>query len=439
MDRKLFGVAGNPILMSRSPGLFRLFFEEDHRDDLYLRLAADTPFEAVELFHRLQLSGMNVTAPFKGGILPLLDEVTTDARVIGGVNTVFKAGETLKGDNTDFSGVLETLRQNKIDIKGKRVIILGAGGAAGAAAYAARKLSDKITIINRTLSKARKLAKNLGCETAPLEDLEKLLPGADVLISTLSRGVDPIDEKWLHPELVVFDANYPDSRLLKKSRAAGCRVLSGEEWLFHQGTEGYLRCFPPQVRRPVAGKHEYRASEFRAQGMKVFPRRIALTGFMGAGKTAIGRLVAEKLRFRFIDLDEEIEARVGLSIPEIFARRGEGYFRERERKLLDDVLREDGIVISCGGGIILDRENRELLKKQATVVWLVVSREESLKRIRKGSRPLLTGQDLRKRANEIMEERFFLYAETSDMVLLNEGKEELSAAERIYAEVSKVF
>jgi len=98
--------------------------------------------------------------------------------------------------------------------------------------------------------------------------------------------------------------------------------------------------------------------------------RVLLTGFMGAGKTTVGRLLAEKLHLPFVDLDSEIEARVGLSVRELFARHGEPEFRRVEREILTELLARDPLVLATGGGTLAEADNLALAKSAGLVIWL---------------------------------------------------------------------
>ena len=118
--------------------------------------------------------------------------------------------------------------------------------------------------------------------------------------------------------------------------------------------------------------------------------KIVLTGFMGAGKSATGKILARKLHLEFIDTDSIIEERAGQSIKEIFQLQGEPFFRSLEKTVVAEVARKDGVVIAVGGGAILDPENRRNLKKNGIVIFLLVSPGEIRKRVAgDASRPLL--------------------------------------------------
>lgn len=138
---------------------------------------------------------------------------------------------------------------------------------------------------------------------------------------------------------------------------------------------------------------------------------IALVGFMAVGKSAVGRTLARRLRRRFVDLDAVIEKSEGRKIREIFALRGEDYFRALEKQTLSEVLAEPDQVIATGGGVVMDEENLRLLQEKSRVVSLTASLEILLGRIGKNSkRPLLKGGDLHKRVEELLRARQERYA-----------------------------
>ena len=133
---------------------------------------------------------------------------------------------------------------------------------------------------------------------------------------------------------------------------------------------------------------------------------------MAAGKTAVGRRLARSLDWFFVDLDAVIEAGEGRPIPEIFAGRGEGYFREREKAALGQVLEGSGQVIALGGGAVVDADNRRLLKERSLLIWLRVSPGTVLSRVGETEdRPLLQGPDRLKRIEELSAQREGIYAE----------------------------
>jgi len=137
---------------------------------------------------------------------------------------------------------------------------------------------------------------------------------------------------------------------------------------------------------------------------------------MGAGKTTIGRRVAEALALPFFDLDHEIEARHGVSIALIFELEGEPGFRQRERAMLDEYTARHGIVLATGGGAVLDADNRRLLHERGFVVWLPASVPQQLARLeRDRKRPLLAAPDREERLQQMAALRNPLYAEVADL------------------------
>ncbi len=139
---------------------------------------------------------------------------------------------------------------------------------------------------------------------------------------------------------------------------------------------------------------------------------IALTGFMAAGKTAAGRRLARVLNWSFVDLDAVIETGEGLAVREIFAGRGERYFREREKAALAQVLDGSKQVVALGGGAVVDPENLRLLKERSLLIRLKVSPRTVLRRAgRSDDRPLLQGPDRLKRIEELSAQREAIYAE----------------------------
>jgi len=236
-----FGVIGHPIAHSLSPVVFRRAFLEFRIDAEIEKF--DVPKEELLGFIKKvrdeKIRGVSVTIPLKDDILEFLDEVDPVAQEIGAVNTVVNEDGVLKGYNTDWIGARKSLEETA-SIKGKTVVVLGAGGAAAAVVYAMRKAGGTVIILNRTIEKAREMADHFHCGYENLNNLLK--HPADILINTTSVGMTPnIDESLVPVEyfksgMTVFDIVYTpmETKLLREAAAAGCQTIPGYKMLLFQ-------------------------------------------------------------------------------------------------------------------------------------------------------------------------------------------------------------
>jgi shikimate dehydrogenase len=424
MDKfELFAVAGHPVFHSQSPALFNRAFAAATFPGAYVRLAARSPEEAMAFFRELGLRGMNVTAPFKSGISRLVDETDAAAARIGAVNAVVADGPRTRGHNTDHLGVVGALRKHGVDISGGPFVVLGAGGAGRAAAYGLTREGATVTVVNRTPESADQAAADFGCRAGRMEDLGTLIRSAHGLISTIPARETPVDGAWLHEDLVVLDAFYPVSPLARAAEKKGCRVIRGEDWLLHQALPAF-RLFTG-----LAPPEDEMAAALAAGGRS--PRKasnVSLVGFMGSGKSAVAARLAPLLGLRLADIDAAVEKKEGVTVAHIFRTRGEAHFREAEKSQLRNLGIQEGWVVACGGGAVLDPENRRLLAENSTVVWLHCPLASCLERIDPGTRPLLEGGDPEHTAGRLMETRLPLYAVTSDLVVRSGEAPEAVAA-----------
>jgi shikimate kinase len=166
------------------------------------------------------------------------------------------------------------------------------------------------------------------------------------------------------------------------------------------------------------------------------PSRIFLVGPMGAGKSTIGRQLADSLGMDFADTDQEIQRRTGVDIPTIFAYEGEDGFRVRERQVLDDLTRLDNQVLATGGGVILDADNRRDLASRGLVIYLYCSPEQQYERTyRDRNRPLLQTAAPKDRLEALMAVRDPLYRETADLVISTERRSAATVVREILSQV----
>ncbi|MES9873814.1 MAG: shikimate kinase AroK [Candidatus Sedimenticola sp. 20ELBAFRAG] len=165
-------------------------------------------------------------------------------------------------------------------------------------------------------------------------------------------------------------------------------------------------------------------------------KNIFLVGPMGAGKTTIGRQLAELLGLDFDDSDKEIQRRTGVDIPTIFDFEGEDGFRRREKSVIDELTQREGIVLATGGGAVLDVENRGWLSGRGVVVYLYCSPEQQFERtMRDRNRPLLQTEDPLSKLETLMEERDPIYRQIADVVVQSEKRSAASVAKEIMRKI----
>ena len=166
---------------------------------------------------------------------------------------------------------------------------------------------------------------------------------------------------------------------------------------------------------------------------------IFLIGPMGAGKTAIGRQLASMLKRRFVDADQVIEQRTGVSIPTIFDIEGEAGFRNREAAVIDDLTRDHDLVLATGGGAVLRADNRAALKERGTVVYLRADLETLVERTRRDrNRPLLQTADPRGKIDELLRAREPIYLELADVIVDTGERAPASVARDILTRLKQV-
>ena len=250
---KLFALIGDPVEQSLSPAIHNAAFRALGLNCAYIALRVPKPMltDAIAGVRALGIAGLNVTIPHKIGIVGLLDELDESAALVGAVNTVKNDRGKLIGFNTDGEGALRALEEKIGYVKGKKVVLLGAGGAACAIAFSLARAGARLTIANRTVPRARALASTIeqklrvNVEVASLgrAELTKALKNADVLINATSVGMHPKTNKTLvsasmmHRRLVVYDIVYEPLRtkLLREARRAGGEIIDGLGMLVHQG------------------------------------------------------------------------------------------------------------------------------------------------------------------------------------------------------------
>jgi shikimate kinase len=159
---------------------------------------------------------------------------------------------------------------------------------------------------------------------------------------------------------------------------------------------------------------------------------ISLIGFMGCGKTTIGRILSEELDYIFLDLDCIIEISEEKKINDIFRDNGERYFRDIESKVIKKIINNKKCVFACGGGVILRKENMSIIKKNSMVVYLKISAEEAVNRLSGSTeRPLISGSNSENRIRELLDKRSAIYSEFADIVINNQERSPESTCREI--------
>jgi shikimate dehydrogenase len=256
---RLVGVMGWPVSHSLSPAMHNAAFAAVRLPWAYVPLpvSPERVGEAVRGLVALGFVGANVTVPHKGAVIPFLDRLTPAAEAIGAVNTIIVDAEGhLTGDNTDAAGFLAALREEEIAPAEHSPLILGAGGAARAVAYALSQSGvEPVIIVARNGAKAQRLADELCQATGKTfvvrrlpDDLAELARGADLIINATSVGMVPhaAASPWpedvpLRREMIVYDLVYTpaETLFLRQARAAGARAIGGLGMLVHQGAAAF--------------------------------------------------------------------------------------------------------------------------------------------------------------------------------------------------------
>ena len=346
-----YGLLGEKLGHSFSPQIHRDLAGYDYQ-------LLPTPPEAVEdLFARRAFQGLNVTIPYKRTVMPLCDEIDPRAAAIGAVNTVVNRNGRLTGYNTDIDGFLYMARRAGVDMAGKKVVILGSGGTSRTARAAAGELGAReiVTVSRHGEDNYQNLSRHAD---------------AQVLVNTTPVGMypnwgqSPVSLESFPALEGVLDVVYNPLRtaLLLQAEERGLPRSCGLPMLVAQAKRA-AELFTGQ-------NIDDSRAEAVLHGLRGQLTSIVLIGMPGCGKTTVGRALAEKLGRTFVDLDEEIVRRAGMSIPEIFAREGEAGFRERESALVREFGERTGLVVSTGGGVVTRRENYIPLKQNGLLLHL---------------------------------------------------------------------
>lgn len=357
-----------------------------------------------------EYSGYNVTIPYKKEIMKYLDVVDVKAREVGAVNTVLNKDGKSYGYNTDVEGMRLAIKKAGITIWGKNVMILGTGGTSATAEYLAKKeAAASIVKVSREGEINYTNCYDFNC--------------TDLIINTTPVGMfpmsqeSPIDLSRFHRLVGVYDVVYNPikTKLVEEAEKMGIPSANGLYMLVAQAklaAEIYM------------GKSLINSlTDDLYIATLVAHKNIILVGMPGSGKTTIGKKIAEIMNRPFIDLDEEIEKRVGMSIPDFFAENEEKAFRDIESIVINDFSSKLGFVIATGGGAVIRSENRDALRRNGYIVWI----RREFKDLELEGRPLSKDLEALRR---IESERMHLYADISDSSVIN-NRDSLAVASEI--------
>ncbi|MBO4276957.1 MAG: shikimate dehydrogenase [Clostridia bacterium] len=352
-----YGLIGEKLSHSFSAEIHKRFFGLDYRPCEIARSALE------EFFSRREFKGINVTAPYKQAVIPLLDGLSEPARVSGAVNVIINENGRLTGYNTDIHGMRGMFARSGMDFKGKKTLVLGSGGTSKTA-LSALDVENCACVLR--VSRTGKP----GCIT--YEEAVKKHSDAEIIINATPCGTSPdlggeaIDAHAFPRLEAAFDAVYNPlrTRLCIKASEAGAYAEGGLYMLVAQAVK--------TAELFTAEKYGEDTAEKIYNTLLREKQNAVITGMPGAGKTAVGAELAQTLRRDFYDTDEIIKQKTGISAGDIIKKYGEPRFREIEREVIASLAAVQGAVISTGGGAVLDRKNLRALKANGKLYYIDV-------------------------------------------------------------------
>ena len=344
--------------------------------------------------------GLNVTIPYKKAVIPYLAELSPVAARLGAVNTVVRREDgSLIGHNTDYFGFRTMVEASGLKVKGKKVLILGSGGASNTAVAVMQELGSQVVVISRSGEN------NYG-------NLERHKDAA-VIVNTTPVGMYPnVADSPLSLEQFsalegVLDLifNPARTRLLQEAETRGLVAMNGLLMLVAQAKESAEWFTGSAIDQELIGSIH--------QKLQKQIENIILIGMPGCGKTSVAAELSRLTGKEVVDADAEIVAAAGRSIPEIFAQEGEEAFRKLETTVLQQLGKRSGIILSTGGGCVTRKENYPLLHQNGRIIWL----QRDISALPTDGRPISQKSDL----NELYEIRRPLYEAFADEVIENNG------------------
>ena len=348
----VYGLLGRTLRHSYSPQIHALLGDYEYR------LFEVEPQDLEAFLKKREFGGINVTIPYKKDVLPYLSGISDNAKRIGAVNTIIvKEDGGLYGDNTDYDGFLRLVQKSGFQVKGKKALVLGTGGASLPISAVLSDLGAREVVF--TSRSGENNYQNLSCHA-----------DADFIVNTTPVGMYPNNLKAPlslseFPNLSgVLDIVYnpQKTKLILDAERLGIPAYSGLLMLVAQGKRA----------AELFLGHEIPDSEtdriFKKLSTEM--QNIVLVGMPGCGKTTVGKALAEQLNRPFFDADEEILKRTGKSAAAWIEACGEAVFRQKETEVLESLCKQSGTVIATGGGAVTVPENADILRQNSIVFFI---------------------------------------------------------------------
>jgi shikimate dehydrogenase len=315
--------------------------------------------------------GLNVTIPYKKSVIPYCDSLSPTAQMLGAVNTIVRRKDgSLLGHNTDCFGFQSMLRKSKLSVTGKKVLVLGSGGASNTVKAVLEEGGATVIVISRN-------GEN-NYENLFLHNDAAVIVNATPVGMYPATGVSPLELDHFPKLEGVLDVIYNPARtkLLLDAQQRGLVAVNGLWMLVAQAKESseWFTGSPIDDAK-ISLIHKTLRSQ---------TENIVLIGMPGCGKSTVGKLIADHTGLQFVDADTEVEKMAGKSIPQIFVEDGEDVFRSWETKVLSALGKESGLVIATGGGCVTRQENYRHLHQNGTIFWL----QRDLENLPRDGRPL---------------------------------------------------
>lgn len=329
--------------------------------DYEYELCELSPEEVGPFLEKREFCAINVTIPYKQTVMPYLDEISETAQRIGAVNTIVNRGGVLYGDNTDFAGMRALSEHIGVSLAGKKVLILGTGGASKTAQALAKFMgAEEYYCVSRfgrdgSITYEKAIAEH--------SDAQVIINATPVGMFPRSAG-RPIDISAFPALEGVLDAIYNPLRtnLVLDAQERGLPAAGGLYMLSAQAVHASAVFRGIEV-DPMLIDNAYKS-------VKTAKQNIVLVGMPSSGKTTVGGILAEKTGLELADTDEHIVKKIGMPIADYFAKYGEAEFRKIEKETIAELSGTGGKVIATGGGAVLDKDNIRALKQNGVIVFL---------------------------------------------------------------------